>query len=188
VDENRLTVMPASLTSVPSRRDVLRGLVAAGLGLSIARLPDVADAKPKRKKKKAKPKPAPKPNEYGCLDVGDPCQNVEQCCSGICAGKKGKKRCRAHDTGNCRAGQSIGFCGGENAGCAIGSGNPTGVCGTTTGNAGYCVGGGDCFPCTKDAECRPFCGPGASCVRCERCTETGGAMCASPGVHTCVFA
>ncbi|MGH2618406.1 MAG: hypothetical protein ACRDJC_24510 [Thermomicrobiales bacterium] len=163
-----------------SRRSLLGGvLTIAGGWLGVPG----AGAKKKRKRK---PKQA-KPNAFGCLNVDAPCQSAEQCCSGICTGKKGKKRCRAHATGNCRIGQSIAFCGGENSGCALGGGNLTGVCGTSTGNAGYCVGGGDCFPCTRDAECRPFCGPGAACVRCADCTETGGTMCASPGVHTCVF-
>ena len=180
MDQHRFDTLTRSVSDVLSRRRLLRGLTGTGFGLGVARLPGVA-AKKKRKKQKAKP------NAFGCLDVGATCKTSEQCCSGICAGKKGKRRCRAHDTGACGVGQSIGFCGGENAGCAIGDGNPTGVCGTTTGNAGFCVGGGDCFPCTEDVECKPFCGPGAACVRCERCAETGGAMCASPGVHTCVF-
>ena len=176
MDGSHFDHMIRSLAS--SRRSLLSGALALGAGWF--GVPGT-EAKKKRKPKKAQP------NDFGCLNVGAACKTSGQCCSGICKGKNGKLRCRAHGTGTCGVGQTIGFCGGENVGCAIGGGNPTGVCGTTTGNAGFCVGGGDCFACSKDEECRPFCGPGAACVRCERCAETGGTMCASPGIHTCVF-
>jgi subtilisin-like proprotein convertase family protein len=50
VDENRFPVVTQSLTSVPSRRDVLRWLAGAALGLGVARLSDLASpvgAKPR---------------------------------------------------------------------------------------------------------------------------------------------
>jgi hypothetical protein len=178
VDGDRFDCLVRSLRG--SRRSLLGGALVIGGG----RL-DAPGAKARKKRPRKLKKPTP--NAYGCLNVGAACQNAGQCCSGICGGKTGKKTCRAHDVGNCRTGQAIGFCGGMNSACAIGGGNPTGVCGTTTGNAGFCVGGGDCYSCTEDAQCRPFCGAGAACVRCERCTETGGAMCASAGIHICEF-
>lgn len=46
------TIPTPSLASPPSRRDVLRGLVAAALGLGAPRLPDAAEAKNKRRKKR----------------------------------------------------------------------------------------------------------------------------------------
>jgi hypothetical protein len=90
LNQHRIAVVTRSLTSVPSRRDVLRGLVGAGLGLGAARLPAVVAAKKKRKKKV-------KPNAFGCLNVDAACKNADQCCSGICEGKK----CRAHGIGTC---------------------------------------------------------------------------------------
>ncbi|MGH2617078.1 MAG: hypothetical protein ACRDJC_17740, partial [Thermomicrobiales bacterium] len=106
MDQHRLTVVTRTLTSLPSRRDVLRGLFGAGLGLAAIRLPNVAAAKKKRRKvKKARP------NAFGCLEVGDPCKTADQCCSGICQGKKPKKgkkdksKCIAHNVGECGVGQ-----------------------------------------------------------------------------------
>jgi hypothetical protein len=54
-----------------------------------------------------------------------------------------------------------------------------GLCFVTTGGAGYCAAAevGDCFACRRDAECRPFCGTKAACIRCAGCTETGGTAC-----------
>lgn len=104
MNPNHVIVMTRSLTKLPSRRDVVRGLASAGLGLGAVRLPDIADAKKKRKHKhkhKKKVKPAT-PNEFGCYEVGDLCQSADDCCSGICEGKKGKLTCHAHDTGSCR--------------------------------------------------------------------------------------
>jgi hypothetical protein len=85
-----------ALIAIPSRRDVLRGLTGAGLGLGLSRLPASVGAKKKRRRKK--PEKKPKPNRFGCLEVGDPCKRADQCCSGICK----KKKCRAHDTGTCK--------------------------------------------------------------------------------------
>lgn len=98
--ENRFERMMRVLTAIPSRRDVLRGLTGMGLGLTAARLPAGADARKKRKGTKKKPRP----NRFGCFGVGDRCKRADQCCSGICDGKKGKRRCRAHDTGTCKQG------------------------------------------------------------------------------------
>jgi hypothetical protein len=49
VNEHRIAVVTQSLTSVPSRRHVLRGLAGAVLGLSVARLPEMARAKMRKK-------------------------------------------------------------------------------------------------------------------------------------------
>src|SRR5215207_2969700 len=73
-----------AVTRLPSRRDVLRGLVGLGLGLSALRRPETADAKKKRKKRKkhkkkrtqSPPQPLPPPalNAFGCVDVGQACR------------------------------------------------------------------------------------------------------------------
>lgn len=118
----------------------------------------------------------------GCKNVGKKCRKKKDCCSGVCKGKKGKKKCRAHDTGGCRAGQQEETCGGAaDLPCIVSSGEE-GLCDTTTGNAGYCTVGGGCFRCSKDADCRQFCGPAAACIRCEAlCADAGGTACVGPG-------
>ena len=96
MDLQRFATLTRTLSSIPSRRDVVRGLVGAGLGLGMGRFAGPARAK------KAKPKSKPKPNEYGCLEVGDVCNRAGQCCSGICKGKPGKKTCPGPTTpGTC---------------------------------------------------------------------------------------
>ena len=142
----------------------------------MARFPAVAEAK------KTRPKKA-KPNAYGCLNVGDPCRRARQCCSGLCQGKQGRRRCKAHDTGGCAAGAHLEVCGGANVACATSLGKP-GLCATTTGNAGYCLAIGDPYPCKTDRDCQIAAGgehgPRAACVRCAESTGTGGALCVGP--------
>jgi hypothetical protein len=170
---------------LPSRRRLLGGLASGILGLGAAQLPDLAAKKKKRKGKKRKGRKA-KPNAFGCLDVGDPCKSEEQCCSGICEGKKGKRKCVAHDAGVCGADSDIcisgqpSFCGGANPNC---------ICLSTTGNAGFCgefapgVPGAEfCRDCSQDSDCEEDFGPGAACVVyggiCESfCAVTGGTAC-----------
>ncbi len=197
MDQHRFTDLKRSLRHVPSRRDVLRGLASSGLGLGALRLSDVAESRKKRKsRKKKKPQPAPQPapqpsprpapqpapNAFGCLEVGDSCTSAAQCCSGICEGQPGKETCQAHDTGGCTAGVQPETCGGTNVACTTSLGSP-GTCATTTGNAGYCLTAGDCFACKTDIDCQTLLdgqlGPHAACIRCAKCTQTGGAACAA---------
>ncbi len=176
MDYNRLAIMTPSLASVPSRRDILRGLAGAGLGLGVARLPAVVAAKRQRKKKV-------KRNAFGCVDVGDLCTRADQCCSGICQGKKGKKRCRAHDTGTCQTGGTSESCdatGGGDVPCTTSLGFPGGFCETTTGGASFCAISGDCFGCTTDADCQKFCGPRAACIVCPDCAGDIATSCVNP--------
>ncbi|MCD6029833.1 MAG: hypothetical protein K0S78_2007 [Thermomicrobiales bacterium] len=177
MDAHRFDTLTRSLTGSSSRRILLRAIVGAPLGLVLAQRPDMARAKRRKK---------PKFNEYGCLEVGQPCAGKDaRCCSGICRGKKGKRgtaTCVGHDTGGCRAGQLD--CGGISVPCTTSTGN-AGGCYTTTGNAGYCASDGDCFPCNKDADCRPFCGPRAACMRCETGCSGIGTLCLGPG--GCIF-
>jgi hypothetical protein len=150
---------------LPSRRRLLGGLASGILGLGAGQFPDLAFAKKKRKRKKKEKKA--KPNAFGCLNVGDPCKSEDQCCSGICEGKKGKRKCVAHDAGVCGADSDIcesgqpSFCGGNNP-C---------LCLTTTGNAPFCgefapgvPGQTFCSDCSHDTDCEAEFGPGAACV------------------------
>jgi hypothetical protein len=173
MDEHRFTVWIRALGGLPSRRDVLRGLVSMGLGFSAARQPDGAEAKKKHRHTHKKKVTF---NDFGCVNVGGFCKNDEQCCSGICRGKKDKRTCKAHDSGSCQAGQDSCMTGGSGVPCTTNTGSP-GFCVSTTGAAEYCAQDGNCFACAKDADCVPICGPQAACIVCAACTETGGTAC-----------
>lgn len=153
------------------------GMAVSWLGLAVG-VPTLTEA---RKKKKVKR------NAFGCVDVGKFCKNDGQCCSGICAGKKGKKQCKAHDAEGCQARQVEEFCGGIDVPCTTSAGVEDGACDTTTGNAGFCAGDGECTVCTKDADCIALCGPQAACIICNgECEETGGTACVGPAGDSCV--
>jgi hypothetical protein len=117
---------------------------------------DVAKSRKKRKKKI-------KRNALGCVDVGRRCKNASQCSSGICSGKKRKRKCRAHDQSTCQNGQD--FCLGVEVACTATTGRP-GECATTTGAASYCAVSSSCAVCVRDADCEPTHGVGAACTLC----------------------
>jgi hypothetical protein len=162
-----------------SRRDFLHGLAGIALGVGILRHGDSAVAKKKRKRKKRKEEKA-KPNEFGCIEFGDPCQSADDCCSGICEGEKGKRRCKGHDSGGCMAGSTTVGCGGAYVACTTELGE-RGACVTTTGNAGYCGGALMDYPCQTDVDCQVIggglLGPRAACIRCD--DAIGGSLCAA---------
>lgn len=168
MDASRFDYLTRSLTDMPSRRGLLRGLSAAALGLAAIRIPDGVGAKKKRKKKVVR-------NAFGCVDVGGKCRGKDaNCCSGICQGKKpkqGKKdtsTCVAHNEGECQAGQDS--CLETDVLCG-----EFGDCFSTTGKAGFCGADADCVVCQKDADCEPIKGQGAACVVCAVCAGTGTA-------------
>jgi hypothetical protein len=175
MDGSRFDHLVRSLTA--SRRWLMSSALAGVAGWAgIA----TADAKKKRKRKDKK---KPKPNAFGCFNVGVACKSEDQCCSGICAGKKGKRTCKAHDVSTCSAGDQLGICGGTSAGCTTSAG-VQGACATTTGNAGYCAASVVCYPCQTDADCQNAeggaLGPNAACLQCAGCMATGGTVCAAP--------
>lgn len=170
MDASRFDHLTRSLAAASSRRRLLSDFAILGFAAAFVR--EAASAKKRRKK--------PQLNAFGCVGVGGKCRgNDDLCCSGICEGKKPKKgkrdtsRCVDHDTSDCAVGHLP--CGGPHVDCTSSSGF-AGLCYTTTGNAGYCAKGGICFTCSKDADCRPFCGPQAACIICKECE--------SPTVHT----
>jgi hypothetical protein len=163
-----------------SRRRLLRSLSA----LAAIALPGGAQARKRKGKKKRKKVTR---NGFGCVNVDRSCQNDGQCCSGICRGKQGKKRCRGHDGGDCQAGQREEACGGTEVFCTSSAGE-FGICNTTTGNAPYCAVGAGCFPCAKDADCQAVCGAAAACIVClDACAEDGGTACVAPSDASCAF-
>lgn len=122
----------------------------------------------------------------GCKNVGKPCQKKKDCCSGICKGKRGRKKCKGHDGGSCQAGQGLEHCPGNPVDDCVTSGGSDGHCWTTTGNAAYCGGPGGCISCQRDADCRIYCGPDAACVRCAQCNNPERTACM--GTTACDFA
>jgi hypothetical protein len=170
------------LTLAISNALTRRGLVTA-LGLGSAWIPGLTGAKKKGKNKK---RTKIKRNEFGCVNVGNVCKKDAQCCSGICKGRKGNKKCKAHDTGGCQPSDDICLTGLEGD-CTTGT-DEAGACVKTTGKAGYCFSRGDCFPCRKDADCVPLCGPQAACIVCvDDCgDEFEGTACVGPSENSCV--
>jgi hypothetical protein len=192
MEAQRFDYIARIFSRATARRRLLFGLgLSPFAGLIAARQMGETEAKKKRRK----PKKAPKPvfNEFGCLDVGQPCQGKSAlCCSGVCQGKKPKKgkrdksRCVAHDASTCLAGQRSDSCGGSvDELCTTSTGVANGACNTTTGNAGYCHASTACFACATDAECKPVCGERAACLTCTTCAGTGGTMCASSDAGAC---
>ena len=123
-------------------------------------------------------------SHFDCRHVGDRCKRATQCCSGICTGKRRRKKCQAHDTSICNPSLNIcttgqeGFCNNNNHNCH---------CALTTGNAGFC---GDytaglnnlCRDCSTDMDCQQEFGPGAACVVLQglckdSCVDTGNTAC-----------
>ncbi len=161
-----------------SRRSLLGSAAATAAGLLAAPLAN-ANARSRRKHKNRKGREA-KPNEFGCIEVRDPCRGDDDCCSGVCDGKAGKRRCQAHDSGGCVADAAGATCGPGNVTCTTDLGE-AGACATTTGNAGYCRGATYDLPCQTDVDCQEvsdgLLGPRAACVRCA--AAVGGGICAT---------
>jgi hypothetical protein len=174
--------LPVAAPSTPSRRDLVRGLAGLGLGFGVVGCPSWG----KGKRRKRRNTVTIKRNTFGCVNVGYACKRSGQCCSGICTGKQGKKRCRAHGESTCPRGQDA--CAGVPFACATSTGDP-GVCLLTTGEASYCQGlASECMACRRDADCVPFCGPEAACVVCQTCFPEGlQTGCAGPSPESCTF-
>jgi hypothetical protein len=196
MNQHQLPALTRALTRLPSRRDVLRGLAAAGLGLAVLRGSGAADAKKKRKHKKKQSKL--QRNEFGCVEVGGKCQGKSaNCCSGVCEGKKPKRGKK--DRSRCVAHNTAGVCSADTDICTVGqavlcSPDPDFPCNCTltSGNAGFCIGApAQCRVCRKDTDCEAEFGPGAACIvlggMCAAsCLETGGTACATPCANATV--
>lgn len=189
MDQNRFDVLARALSSMPTRRHLLRGLAGGGLGFSSLRLPAVTEARKKEKHKKRQKKV--KANAFGCLSVDKTCNNAGQCCSGICEGKKGKRTCRAHGAGTCDQ-NAPGICEAVDPLQTLCNGVDNCACFRTTAGSNFCVdavatGSKDfCVNCKKDADCEALgFPPGSACVpasdgNCAASTCEIGMICAVP--------
>ncbi len=155
-----------------------RALVAAAAALAAA---PVTSAKKKKRRKRNKKVTR---NAFGCVNVGAFCKNDDQCCSGICQGKQGKKTCQAHHTGGCTG--QLHACAGDLVPCVTAT-DENGTCARTTGNAGYCVvvAFDFCAACSRDTDCQAMCGPQAACIVCESECEPNGTGCVGPSGVSC---
>ncbi|MEZ4561500.1 MAG: conotoxin [Thermomicrobiales bacterium] len=186
MDSDRFDDVARALSPLLSRRG-LAGL----LGLAVLGTAEVAEAKRKKRKKRRKKKnkngkddkPQVEFNQFGCVNVGDFCENAGQCCSGICQ----NDACQAHDVATCQSGQTDLTCSGVNSNVdCITPGGGDGLCLTTTGNAGFCAGDREvapCVTCSKDADCVSTCGLDAACVICANCPD--GRTCAGSTPESC---
>jgi hypothetical protein len=182
MDTNHFDDITKLLTALPSRRDMLRGLVGAGLGLGALRFADTTAAKkkhkrghkPKRKNKIKQPQPVP--NQFGCLEVGQPCRGDSSlCCSGLCDGvppKKGKpdtRVCAAHDIGTCDQ-AAEGICTAADPQQSFCNQSNTCFCIGTTAGSKFCakpdkVGLSACVDCQKDTDCEALgFAAGSACI------------------------
>jgi hypothetical protein len=173
MDADRFDRFARFLTLMSSRRAAMTPALVGLLGTVGL---DTASAR--RGKRRDKGKKKPPFNEFGCLDAGTKCRgNDRLCCSGVCQGQRPEKgrqdrsRCAARNVLTCRAEDDACL----EAAVACGAAG-AGQCFRTTGSASFCgvESQGDCFPCAKDADCRPKFGPGAACVVCEQCNEIDG--------------
>jgi hypothetical protein len=169
MNEPRFARWVRALSGPTSRRQTILASFLGGLALIRDR--HGAAAKKKSRKKKIKR------NDFGCVNVGGFCKTSNQCCSGVCKGKKGKRKCKAHDTGGCTGEQDA--CDGEAVPC-VSAASETGACVRTTGNAGYCNVAGVCAACTRDTDCQATHGPQAACFVCENECGPNGTACAVP--------
>ena len=138
MDKHRSDFLTHTLSSVPSRRDVLRGLAAIGIGLGAAPRTTPVEA-----------------THFGCRHVGERCKRAGQCCSSQCRGPQGQKTCRAHGTGTCNQ-KIAGLCTNPDVTSITCNNRSDCGCFRTTAGSNFC---GELFPpsecveCTKDADC-----------------------------------
>ena len=164
MDQHHFDTLTRSLTSVPSRRTLLRSLAGLGLGLGVARLPQAAAAKKKRKQHKKQhekqhtKQTAPETantDQARLAAAGGPCGPCQKRKRGTCLPKPDGTPCEG------------GIC-------------QDGVCAPSTCEntcAGCCY-DGQCYPGNTNATCGQ---DGAVCVSCagdEICTAEG--VCGPP--------
>lgn len=110
-----------------------------------------------------------------CKQNGRPCDGGNQCCSGVCRGKRGRKKCRpAPGQGSCTIAKDTCKVGGVVGACASGGGEGC-ACLRRPSGAAFCADLTtiDCLPCAQ-------CPTGTTCVRApfNSCSTCGhGTLC-----------
>jgi hypothetical protein len=130
MDARRFDAWTVAVSTVASRRSTVRALLAAitAGGLTVLR-GEVAAA---------------------CKKPGRKCKRHKQCCSKLCKGKQGKKRCRCKQVGaSCPIGLAARCCGDPI--CGQNSCSQDGVCCVPLGAEG-CTEACDC--CTENPACQ----------------------------------
>lgn len=161
----RFDAITRSLTG--SRRVVLGSVMGSVLTWMSG---DDTRATPKRRRKRRRrmPRLKPgKPNRFGCLSVNVPCRRHRQCCSGICRGHRGRRRCRRHGAGTCNQAAPA-YCEASTP-PLTNCDNTNGCwCLRTTGGSSYCGAAANsvCTVCERDADCvaQGF-PPGSACAQ-----------------------
>jgi hypothetical protein len=191
MDGTQFDTVIRSLTK--SRRSLLGGALALTGGWF-----GIANTAARKKGKKRKGKKKPKAllfNQYGCVDVGQPCRgDSSTCCSGICEGvapgrgKPDRSQCVAHNTSICTPALNICTTGSEST---CNANNASTHCTVTTGNAGFCAdftqgAAKHCRNCSRDTDCQAEFGAGVACVVftgicATYCPATGGTACMPAG-------
>lgn len=159
-----------SRTLATSRRAYLGGALALAFAWS-----NQAASRAKKHRRKRRPKIG-KPNAYGCLSVGAICKHSSQCCSGVCSGKKHRRKCQAVGQGTC-ATEAPGVCHASTPAITT-CNNAECWCARTTGDSAFCanaVGTVNCDECRTDTDCvnRGF--PAGSA-----CVPWDGGLCGGP--------
>lgn len=180
------TRFDAAVRSLIGRAQSRRGLTRALPGLALAAALTRWGVDDPQAGKRKKRKNTPKANRFGCRNVGVECASASQCCSGICEGsggkgkngKRRKKRCRAHDTGGCKAAQDS--CSTSTDFECVTTTGEDGFCHLTTGNAPYCALDAIDSECTKDEDCFELCGPLAACNVCAEPGQAEFRFCGGP--------
>lgn len=109
MDHHQFDWITRLVASNPSRRTLAGAIGVVALGI-----PGIAVAKKNKKKIKK--------NGFGRAYGRKYFKNGGQRCSGICQGKRDKKKCQAHDQSTCANGQQEDFCGGTDVACVSTSG------------------------------------------------------------------
>jgi hypothetical protein len=113
----------------------------------------------------AAPAAAAPVGKAACRNPGRPCNRGGQCCSGLCAGKKGKRRCRTSPGQSiCTLADNQCLPGVQPKDCGLG--DLSCLCFVTTRGRAVCTqfAGGDATPCSSDGECESRFGRGAVCI------------------------
>jgi hypothetical protein len=106
-----------------------------------------------------------------CLKDGDECKRGNQCCSGLC---KGKKCRRAPGQGTCTIRKDRCKTGDSDASrCAGGDC----LCFRRLDGAAVCAGDGECFDCSRDADCVAAFGERFVCVQGDRRCSCASTAC-----------